>query len=153
MIHSGADLAKIPVLDADDADKDKEAPAPKAGDLAVLITAFKEALGEQVKDVRASERLTASPVCLVADGEGVNIHLERLLRQHGQSMQAQGRVLEINPKHALIVRLVDQVKSGGVAAVADTAFLLLDQARIVEGDPLPDPIAFAQRLSKLMERG
>ncbi len=150
---SGADLAKIPLADATDEDKKDDSAAPKAGDLAVLIAAFKEALGEQVKDVRLSESLTTSPACLVADATGPNIHLERLLRQHGQSMGPVGRILEINGKHPLIVRLSTRVQSGGVAAIADTAHLLLDQARIVEGDTLPDPIAFARRLSALMEQG
>ena len=151
--QSGADLAKIAEPEKKEDGKDKEeTDAPKAGDLAVLIAALKETFGDQVKDVRASERLTSSPVCLVADGEGPNIHLERLLRQHGQTMNAQGRVLEVNPKHVLIGRLIDQVKEQGAGSIADSAWLLLDQARIVEGDPLPDPISFAQRLSRLMER-
>lgn len=151
--QSGADLSRIAEQEKKDDEKNEEDDAaPKAGDLAVLIAALKETFNDQVKDVRVSERLTTSPVCLVPDGEGPNIHLERLLRQHGQTMNAQGRILEINPKHVLIGRLVDQVKERGAGSITDSAWLLLDQARIVEGEPLPDPVEFARRLSRLMER-
>jgi molecular chaperone HtpG len=84
----------------------------------------------------------------------MDIHLERLLKQHRQLNEAAKRILEINPRHALIERLTHQV---GVKAASDRlgefAWLLLDQARILEGEQLPDPSAFARRMSLLLERG
>ena len=100
--------------------------------------------------MRASNRLTESPVCLVGADGGMSLHLERMLKQHGQDPgMAIPRVLEINPKHALIKKLAEQSDD----VLGETAFLLLDQARIVEGEAIPDPIAFSRRLSQAMERG
>ena len=129
-----------------------------------LIAFVKLALKDQVKDVRASERLTDSPVCLVADEGDMDMHLERLLKQHNQIDQATTRILEINPRHAMILRLVAELETRGAAAsegddgdaappLEEAARLLLDQARILEGEPLPDPSAFARRLSRLVARG
>jgi len=133
---------------------DDKRPEPAAGDaVAALIAAFKLALGDQVKDVRSSDRLIDSPVCLVADEGDVGLHLERLLRQHQQAGQRAPRILEVNPRHPLIRRLADGALTDGAAdRLADTAWLLFDQARIVEGEVLSDPSAFAQRLSKVLEK-
>jgi molecular chaperone HtpG len=80
----------------------------------------------------------------------MSLHLERMLKQHGQGEGlAVPRVFEINPKHTLIRKLIDQSDD----IVSETAHLLLDQARIIEGEAVPDPIAFASRLSQAMERG
>jgi molecular chaperone HtpG len=92
-------------------------------------------------------------VCLVADEGDMDIHLERLLRQHKQLDQSVTRVLEINPTHPLISALAGTVGSDGSGtAVTDAAWLLLDQARIMEGEALPDPVAFTRRLSDLMTK-
>ncbi len=145
-----ADLDKV--TDKDKGDKDK--PRKTAG-MDELVAALKIALGDAVKDVQVSERLTESPVCLVS-GEGeMDIHLERMLKQHKQLGTSTPRILEINPDHDLIVGLANSVKDGGGTgdALKDTAFMLLDQARIVEGEAPSDPAAFARRLSAMMERG
>ncbi|HIJ62974.1 MAG TPA: molecular chaperone HtpG [Rhodospirillaceae bacterium] len=129
-------------------------PEPAAGDqMDALIAAFKLALGDQVKDVRNSERLTTSAVCLVADDGDVSMHLERLLRQHQPGGKRPPRILEVNPRHPLIRRLAaDAVGDGAADRLADPAHLLLDQARIVEGEALPDAAGFARRLSEVLER-
>jgi molecular chaperone HtpG len=112
------------------------------------------ALKDEVKDVRASERLTESAVCLVADQGDLDMRIERMLRQHKQLGQGSKRILEINPKHKLIAELAKQVgKPEQAMALNDLAFLLLDQARIVEGEAVPDPAAFARRLSSALARG
>ena len=112
------------------------------------------ALGDAVKDVRASERLTDSAVCLVADEGDMDMHLERLLKQHRQLDTAAKRILEINPRHTLIERLAASVGEAGASdQLGEFAWLLLDQARILEGEQLPDPPAFARRLASLLERG
>ena len=101
----------------------------------------------------ASERLTDSAVCLVADEGDMDIHLERLLKQHRQLDTASKRVLEVNPRHPLIGGLAKRCRENGSAdEVAEAAWLLLDQARIVDGEPLPDPAAFSKRLSDVMRR-
>jgi len=115
---------------------------------------LKLTLGDAVKDVRASERLTTSAVCLVADKEDMDLHMERLLRQHRRVMGDTKRVLEINPKHRLIARLaVLAGQDGATDSLEDFAWLLFDQARLLEGEALPDPAAFAQRMSLALEKG
>ncbi len=111
-------------------------------------------LKDQVKDVRVSARLTDSPVCLVADEGDLDMHMERLLRQHRRVDTAAPRILEINPGHPLMRRLAQRVGADGAAdEIAEVAWLLLDQARIVEGETPPDPAAFSRRLAGALERG
>jgi molecular chaperone HtpG len=148
--RGGVDLGKIQGGD-ETAEENKEEAAP-AEDLGALLLAFKEALGEAVKDVRSSERLTDSPVCLVADEGGLDMHLERILKQHKRLDELSPRILEINPRHALIRGLAAKARAGG-PALADAAHLLLDQARILEGETVPDPQAFARRMAAAMEKG
>ncbi|HLY57191.1 MAG TPA: molecular chaperone HtpG [Stellaceae bacterium] len=148
--RGAADLSGI---EGGEADAAKPAPeVPKS--VESLIALLKVTLAEAVKDVRASERLTDSAVCLVADQNDMDMHLERLLKQHRRLDQTAKRILEINPQHALIRRLAEQVSvQGAIARIEDAAWLLLDQALIVEGEPLPDPTAFARRLAACLERG
>jgi molecular chaperone HtpG len=149
--RGGADLAKIAGPEATKDDGEKPAPSPK---LSSLIAIFKLALGEAVKDVRSSERLTDSAVCLVADEGDLDMHLERLLKQHRQLDTTAKRILEINPRHRLIERLAASVGETGMSGqLSEFAWVLLDQARIVEGEQLPDPPAFARRLAALLEHG
>jgi molecular chaperone HtpG len=148
--RGGADLAEI---QADPEKPDAEKPEPPAN-TASLIAMLKLTLADAVKDVRSSDRLTESAVCLVADDGDMDMHLARLLRQHKQLGETAKRVLEINPNHVLIRRLADSVSAAGAASkIEDAAWLLLDQARIVEGEPVPDPSAFARRLTVCLERG
>jgi molecular chaperone HtpG len=147
--RGGADLDKITPPEATE-EKGAKPPAK----LGSLIAIFKLALGDAVKDVRSSERLTDSAVCLVADEGDMDMHLERLLKQHRQLDATYKRILEINPRHKLIERLAASVGEPGASdQLSEFAWLLLDQARIVEGEPLPDPPAFARRLAMLLERG
>ena len=147
--RGGVDLDKITPPE-DDKDEKPEPPAK----LASLIAIFKLALGDAVKDVRSSDRLTDSAVCLVAEEGDMDMHLERLLKQHRQLDTMSKRILELNPRHQLIGRLAATVGQAGASdQLSEFAWLLLDQARIVEGEQLPDPAAFARRLSTLLERG
>jgi molecular chaperone HtpG len=137
------DFGLIPLLD-DKADDKKDQPA---ADEAMTIALIKDALGERVSDVRASQRLTSSASCLVAGGGAQDRMLERLL-----AMQNKGPVtrpvLEINLRHPLV---------GAVAADKDAAkdisFLLLEQAQILDGELPEDPAAFTNRLNQLVLRG
>ena len=143
--EAGADLSAI-----DGGAAKKEETEAAAESVKGLVEKLKATLGTDVADVRASARLTGSPACLVADAGGMSLHLARMLKQHGEGPDmATRKVLEVNPSHALIKRL-DTLDG---EAFADGAWLLLDQARIVEGEALPDPIAFARRLSAVMEKG
>jgi molecular chaperone HtpG len=147
--RGGIDLEKI-TFPEERQEEQLEAPAK----LASLIAIFKLALGDAVKDVRSSERLTDSAVCLVADEGDMDMHLERLLKQHRQLDTASKRILELNPRHKLVERLAATVGEVGASdQLSEFAWLLLDQARIVEGEQLPDPSAFARRLATLLERG
>lgn len=155
--RSGTDLSKIGA-DTEDAEKEKDAAKEDADkvaetELAPFIASLKLALSDSVKDVRESERLTDSACVLVADEGDMDIHLERMLRQHQQVKEAAPRVLEINPKHGLIKALAAGVKAGKSGMeLEDAAFLLLDQARIVEGETVIDPHAFARRMSAMMQK-
>ncbi|KAF0116789.1 MAG: molecular chaperone HtpG [Rhodospirillaceae bacterium] len=151
--HAGTDFSKIKGEGTEDRDQKEERQETPA-DIDGLIASIKKTLGDAVKDVRISERLTESPVCLVAEQNDMSVHLARMLRQHRQQEQAIPRILEINPRHALIKRLADRIRTlGEDAEFTDAAWLLLDQARIIDGEPLPDPVAFARRLGLMMTRG
>ena len=107
-----------------------------------------------VGDVRASKRLKDSAVCLVAEEHGLDLRLERFLKQHSQINQLSKRVLEINPQHALIRAMADLAKDTAKGQEFDeVGKLLLDQARIVEGEPIPDPGAFSRRMSSFLAKG
>jgi len=131
--RGAADLDKIAAEEKKD-----DTPEKPEGEVASLIALLKLTLGDAVKDVRASKRLTESAVCLVADENDMDIHLERLLRQHRQATGDSKRILEINPKHPLIARLVDLAgKAGATDSLGDFAWLLLDQARLLKAKPCP----------------
>jgi molecular chaperone HtpG len=124
-------------------------------DLSALIAAIKSELGKAVKDVRPSKRLTNSPVCLIADDGDMDVNLERLLKRHGQLEHGLPRVLELNPTHAIITTLAERAKAENASSdslLKDAAHLLLDQARIVEGETPADPSEFARRLGTVMSR-
>jgi len=150
--RGSADLARVAKPDGEA----EKTPEPTPG-IDALVALFRLTLKEAVKDVRASERLTDSAVCLVADEGDMDIHLERMLKQHRQLAQNFKRVLEINPQHPLVQGLAKRVgdKNNGDGKsddLAEAAWLLLDQARIVGGEPLPDPAGFSKRLSDVMRR-
>ena len=147
--QGAADLDKLPLQDGDAAEGDGEGPSDSR--TATLIALLKQTLGDAVKDVRTSERLTDSAVCLVADEHDLDMHLARMLKQQGQLSELAPRVLEINPKHGLIKSLAQRATEKGASdALEDAAHLLLDQARIAEGEPLPDSAAFSRRLADAM---
>jgi len=136
------DFSLIPLLD----DK-AEAKEEVAADEAMTIAAIKDALGDRVSDVRASQRLTQSASCLVASGEARDRALERLLAQHDKSATKKP-VLEINLKHPLVASIAQAGDAAG-----DISLLLLEQAQILDGELPEDPAAFAGRLNRLVLRG
>ncbi|MCC3861942.1 molecular chaperone HtpG [Pseudemcibacter aquimaris] len=150
----GKKLASVTRGSADlDDKKDDEKDQENAPELDALIGVLKTNLGEAVKDVRKSNRLTDSAVCLVADDNDMDMHMERILKMHNKlDGAASARVMEINAENGLIKALASQAaKDGSVDALKDASLMLLDQARIIEGEVPEDPVAFAARLSKVME--
>ena len=150
------DLSKIKnVKDKKENDDKNEEKKADDASVAKLILALKESLGETVKDVCSSDRLTDSAVCLVAGEGDMDLHLERMLKMQGQmEVPTAARVLEINPAHPLIIKMSEVVnKPTKKTALNDMALLLFDQARIIEGEPVSDPVAFSQRLNSILEQG
>ena len=150
--QGGADFDDIKSAEEDSDAKEEKAEEAPQEDISRLIAAMKLALGEEIKDVRNSARLTESAVCLVADEGDMDMNLERLLKAHQQIDTRAPRILEINPNHTLIKGLAMRAKADS-GSIDDAAHLLLDQARILEGETLSDPAAFAQRMSDIMAKG
>jgi molecular chaperone HtpG len=147
--RGGADLDKVKA--SPDAKPEEKKPAAEGIDN--LIALMKLTLKDSVKDVRLSSRLTDSAVCLVADEGDMDMRLARLLKQHRQLEATLTRVLEINGAHPLIAALAKAVSSGNKKdAVDDASWVLLDQAKLQEGETLSDPTAFGQRLSGLLQQ-
>jgi molecular chaperone HtpG len=144
--RGGADLDAI----KSDAKAAEKKPEPATAGIDNLIALMKLALKDAVKDVRVSQRLTDSAVCLVADEGDMDMRLARLLQQHKRIDALAPRVLEINGSHPVIAALAKAVSTGKGEAVADASWLLLDQARIQEGEALSDPTAFAKRLGEVL---
>jgi molecular chaperone HtpG len=149
LTKSDVDLSTIK---GDETAEPETAPEEQAR-LDKLIAKLKLTLQDQVQDVRASKRLKESAVCLVAADQGMDLRLERLLKHH-ESFTGQSKpILEVNPQHELITRLETMLDADGAAAdLEEMAFLLLDQARIIEGEPVPDPGAFSRRMSRYLAK-
>jgi len=116
-----------------------------------LLTAIKELLEDDVSDVRFSNRLTDSPVCIVAPEGSVDMHMERVLKIQQKYAGDSKPVLEINAKHALIQKL--ETMDSKSDNFKDVALLLFDQAKIIQGEPVNDPTSFACRMAAFMEKG
>jgi molecular chaperone HtpG len=112
-----------------------------------LVSRLQGALGERVKEVRVSHRLTESPACLVVDAHAIGMNLERLLKLAGQKVPPARPILEINPRHPLVERLKKEPPGD---RFTDWAHLLFEQALLAEGGQLDDPGAFVRRLNQLM---
>ncbi len=146
--QGAADLASIPVEGADNEEDDAEA-TPKAA-IATLAARIKQALGDRVSDVRESDRLTESAVCIVAPDAGPDRQLEKILAAQQGGLGRQAPVLELNPRHGMIRALAAKVEGGG-EIVDDAAFVLLGQAQILEGEAPENGADFASRVSRLLE--
>ena len=137
--RGGLDLGKL------EDEAEKKAIEQEAGELKGLTDRIQASLGERVKEVRVTHRLTESPACLVADEHDVSANLARLLKAAGQQAPASKPILEINPRHPVVLRLKDEE-----AKFDDWASVLFDQAMLAEGGTLDDPAAFVRRINGLM---
>ena len=132
-------------LPLDDEDKAAQEAAVKSAE--PLVARLKTLLGNRVSDVRVSSRLTDSPSCLALADYDIAPHFARLMREAGQQMPESTPTLEINPEHALLKRVEAEADD---AKATDLATLLLEQAEIAAGAPLPDPAAFVQRMNRVL---
>ena len=130
-------------LDAEASEQHKASEEAASG----VVERLKTLLGERVRDVKVSRRLTESPSCLVLDEYDMALHLRRVLKQSGHEMPESAPVLEINPAHPLLKRLQGECDD---AQAMDLALLLLEQAQVAEGAQLDDPAAFVQRLNRVI---
>ena len=112
-----------------------------------LVEKIKSSLGEQVKDVRVTHRLTDSPACLVSDANDLSGNLARMLKAAGQTAPESKPILEINPGHKLVKRLEAETAD---AVFNDLALVLFDQALLAEGGSLNDPASFVKRMNSLI---
>lgn len=133
------DLGKL----EDEAEKKEQ--EKEADDYKELTEKIKSTLGDQVKDVRVTLRLTESPACLVADSHDMSGNLERLLKSAGQKVNPTKPILEINPYHPMIQRLKSEQTH-----FADWSHILFDQALLAEGGQLEDPAGFVRRINELL---
>jgi molecular chaperone HtpG len=126
--------------------EDEKKEAQKlAGENKVLVAKLKDALGDKVKEVRVTSRLSESPACLVADEHDVGGNLARILKSIGQKAPLSRPILEINPAHPMVQRLGREE-----AHFADWGSLLFEQALLAEGGQLEDPAGFVRRMNALM---
>lgn len=137
----GLDLGEL----EDEAEKTAQKEAEES--MKPLIERIKATLGERVKEVRVTHRLTDSPACLVTGEGDMSANLERLLKAAGQAAPSVKPTLEINPSHALVTRLDSESDE---ARFADWANLLFEQALLAEGGQLDDPASFVRRLNGLL---
>lgn len=145
--QGAADLALIPLLDAT-----KQQGADIAESVKQFLVFVQGTLGEAVAQVRASDRLTDSAVCLVAPDAGPDRALERLLAGAGRLPSASKPILEVNPRHRLIVALA-ALGEGERGFKEDAAHLLFDEARLRDGDRPADARLFSDRLARVLARG
>ncbi len=144
--QGAADLGLIPLVDGGE-----QPTADATPEIADFIAFVKTTLADAVSEVRASERLTDSAVCLVAADSGMDRQLERILAASGQAMPAAKPVLEINPRSTLIARLA-ALDEDETALREDAAHLLFDEAQIADGERPIDARAFSARLGRLFAR-
>ena len=149
---------KLKSVTRSDIDLDAIAPAPsekddkktdeQKNDFSALCAKFKEILGDNVSEVRTTQKLGASAVCLATVEGAMDFRLERFLIEQKQIAGAATKILEINPNHSIIKHLAEK----NDANIDDVVWLLFDQARILEGEELKDPAAFTRRLQGFVEK-
>lgn len=135
----GLDLGKL------EDEADKQAQEKQADEFKPLTDKIKASLGDKVKEVRVTHRLTDSPACLVADEHDMSANLARMLKAVGQNVPATHPILEINPQHPVVARLQTEEQR-----FDDWAAVLFDQALLAEGGQLDDPASFVKRVNQLM---
>ena len=135
----GLDLGKL------EDETEKQEQEKEADEFKDLTGRIKDSLEDKVKEVRVTHRLTDSPACLVADEHDMSGNLARLLKAAGQNAPTSQPILEINPKHPVVLRM-----KGEETRFGEWAAVLFDQALLAEGGQLDDPASFVKRMNQLM---
>jgi len=147
--YNGIDLKAVNKSSTSEDLKD-ESEADKAQEFQPLLDKVKAILGDRVKDVRASVRLADSPSCIVFGDEEPSMKMQQMLRAMGQKdIPALKPTLEINPNHEIVKKLLAHNDNAGVE---DAAWLLYDQALLLEGVPIEEPGSFVRRLNRVLNR-
>ena len=128
-------------------EEEKKAQEETDKNFADLVERVKTALGDNVKDVRITHRLTDSPACLVVDDMDMSANLERMLKAAGQEVGGTKPIFEINPEHPMVMRLKDELDDD---RFSDWSSILFDQALLAEGGQLEDPASYVKRLNILL---
>ncbi len=128
-------------------EEEKKAQEETDKNFADLVERVKTALGDNVKDVRITHRLTDSPACLVVDDMDMSANLERMLKAAGQEVGGTKPIFEINPEHPMVMRLKDELDDD---RFSDWSSILFDQALLAEGGQLEDPASYVKRLNTLL---
>jgi len=136
----------IDLGDLEDKETKKEQEKAK-DDFASTLEHVKKVLGDKIKDVRLTYRLTSSPACIVADEYDMNMNMQRILQSIGQDVPAGKPIFELNPEHAIVKRLRDEQDD---ALFQEWTEILFDQSVLAEGGQLKDPATFVSRLNKLL---
>jgi molecular chaperone HtpG len=146
--QGAADIKTIPLAEG------ATAPAgPPSTEVATLLAFMQQTLENAVASVRASDRLAESAACLVAADSGPDRRLERMLADHGRLENVSKPVLEVNPNHPLIASLARRFQEHAEKPlIEDAAWLILDEARLMDGEGLEDPAAFAARLTRILTK-
>lgn len=128
----------------EDADKDKEK------ELKPLLKKIQDVLGDKVKEVKVSARLSDSPSCIVADDNDPTVQMQHMMKAMGQKeMPKVAPILEINPNHEIVSKLNSEKDK---TVIEDVSFLLLEQAMVLEGAELSDPVEFVKRINRVMNK-
>ncbi len=145
--QGAADIKSIALAEGD------KPPTETPAEVATLFAYFKQILAGKVEDIRASDRLTDSVACLVAPEFGPDRQLEKMLASHGRLSERSKPILEVNASHPLTLALAQKFAAGAdKPAIEDAAWLIYDEARLMEGEALDDAAAFAGRLRRMMEK-
>ena len=133
-------------INLDKDNKNKENTKESSKEINDLINLIKLELKDKIKDVRVSSRLTKSPLLLVADEEGMDINMEKIMKMHNQSLENNKKILEINPNHAMIIKISNSLSSIDHKKIAN---LIFDQANILDGNALSNPANYIETLTDL----
>jgi molecular chaperone HtpG len=146
--QGAADIKTIPL-----AEGGKSAGEAPSAEVATLLAFFKQTLGEAINEVRPSERLTDSLACLVAPEFGPDRQLEKMLAAHGRLSDRAKPILEVNAGHPLVASLAKRFReTSDRSLIEDAAWIVFDEARLMEGEAPADPQAFAGRLRRVLEK-
>jgi molecular chaperone HtpG len=147
--QGAADIAAVPLAEPAKEPTDSGSSAA----FATLLAFVKQTLSSEVADVRASDRLSESPACLIAAEAGPDRRLQHILAMNGQSLPVVKPVLELNPSHSIVNAIAKRFQGDAdKALVEDAAWLLLEEARIMDGEQPTNAASFAARLRRVLDR-